>query len=1389
MMKKAALAVSLLAGLGIGVGTAQTARPQKAPLERNSTIIIELDRSLDSLTKEGVKNVQKYLYESIKANVTSNIDLVSSYSVLNNAIAISINDSYIEDVKSLPGVKSVTVDKLHFVSTMSEGSTISISRSGEYGGSENVSATTMNKGSDTNDGEGTVIAILDNEFYFKGKTDDNDPWNHVAFTDLGEDVVVKFKTRPNITATHAYTDTNEGEKSADRKAKIDGTPLGSEGSLYFNKKIPFYFDYGGERETHGGDIYQDFDVSSTVSYHGSHVASISAGNDPDYKGIAPKAQLVCMKVFTNFKASDIDKELGFGDSTGAYEVPILNALEDCITLGVDGINMSLGSNLDDFDSDSITLKTLTKLSNQGILSSISAGNSGKSSYSFAGAYGNWTKDMVETGILSSYSNNTEVTTVASGQPTKVFYESAIKLGDELVSFADQIVNSEYRGADYDEEHKLEDLITDSLGHKDYTKDLEWQYIGGYGQSKDYSGMDVEGKIAVVNRGVSTFSDKYETAYNAGAIALIVINNDPTASDFNFSFSFGDTKVKFPVVSVLFRDKPLFDGSTTGGVRSGTFRLAEPNVYENLKSKTISTFSSDGVAYNLELKPDITAPGDYIKGAVPPQKKEDKEDPYKSLRVYEFLSGTSMSAPNYAGAQSVVYSKVAKDALAAKDWDKMNYSEKLALQNFRETVDMRLLSTAVPMTDYEANKENNQKSLTSPRLQGAGMADIDAAYKTSVYLEGVGTDGKGTGKAKVSLKNSDAINKGNVSISVIGHNESTVDKSYSAKLTVMRPAIVKSADFVTGEYNYRGEVESFASFPGMKQYQERLNSLGEIVYVEVQNTGTFKNGDVFKVTKELEYYKTAEACQAKVYDGKIAMGTYINKGDDKNANWEIWEGKDYQSTQDVVIAEVDLGDVTFGKGTENTTTHVVTPKETKVTLNTYSLTPEQKTEINSFFSYGCYLEGYVSLTPKDASDPKLNLVWNGFYAGGEKTVDDAPVVEPFGFEKDNTRVYPSDLVNDIAKSLIGKTNVDFGSTMVSTYVEPGKEITTDKVLSNDESWTHLCEINSNYHLMGVDPSTGKFSPDSANNLYAGNPERTNTIIIQQFVLRSVSDNFITLTNKKTGKQVAREVLSDFLFGEYMNTYPLYKSHVDDSYLGAGYVAHRAYGVIPLFDSQTGKSYPSGDYELKFNYKLAMTGNWVSKSYTLHIDSDSPEITKISKSGSKVRFQTNETNLQTLIIGSNAYDFSLDKSGKTYFEVEQDELLSAIDANINPLLGTGRLFVLMNDKAGGSTGSIIRFEEKGDSFNFNKYTIVSSTNFGLSVDFEDNGDSITFFLVDGTVVTPFEPSYKYKVLRSGSGKSNGCGGNIATASIILSTISVIGIALLLISKKKKQLGGKK
>ncbi len=62
------------------------------------------------------------------------------------------------------------------------------------------------------------------------------------------------------------------------------------------------------------------------------LAGTIAGNPADgtIAGVAPQAQLVVMKVF--------------GDkSTGAAEDDILAALEDCVKLGVDAVNLSLGS--------------------------------------------------------------------------------------------------------------------------------------------------------------------------------------------------------------------------------------------------------------------------------------------------------------------------------------------------------------------------------------------------------------------------------------------------------------------------------------------------------------------------------------------------------------------------------------------------------------------------------------------------------------------------------------------------------------------------------------------------------------------------------------------------------------------------------------------------------------------------------------------------------------------------------------------------------------------------------------------------------------------------------------------------------------------------------------
>ena len=251
---------------------------------------------------------------------------------------------------------------------------------------------------------------------------------------------------------------NESSKD-DPKLCLDKP--GEEGSFYFNNKVPFYYDYGGSSETgFSTDAVPDFDVHSDLDYHGSHVASITGANAPTYKGIAPKAQLVCMKVFTEYKAGDIAKELGLSDSNGGYDSCILQALEDCRTLGVDGINMSLGSDLSEFEDDDLAMETIKKMvETDKILTSISNGNAGKDSYAFVGGYANWTNEMVETGILGSYANNPTSMSIGSAHPDYIYYKTGIKSGESNIAYDDQIVNNERYPSEYDTEYKMIKYVT------------------------------------------------------------------------------------------------------------------------------------------------------------------------------------------------------------------------------------------------------------------------------------------------------------------------------------------------------------------------------------------------------------------------------------------------------------------------------------------------------------------------------------------------------------------------------------------------------------------------------------------------------------------------------------------------------------------------------------------------------------------------------------------------------------------------------------------------------------------------------------------------------------------------------------------------------------------
>ena len=140
--------------------------------------------------------------------------------------------------------------------------------------------------------------------------------------------------------------------------------------VYLSAKIPFAFDYAGkDAQVAPGSKWDAENLE-----HGTHVAGIAAGYAVDgegavtFSGVAPDAQVIPMKVFDD-------------SGTGAATATILAALEDAYRLGVDAVNLSLGS-YGGFtvDEDALINDVYNKLDDAGIMVITAAGNETSSSY-------------------------------------------------------------------------------------------------------------------------------------------------------------------------------------------------------------------------------------------------------------------------------------------------------------------------------------------------------------------------------------------------------------------------------------------------------------------------------------------------------------------------------------------------------------------------------------------------------------------------------------------------------------------------------------------------------------------------------------------------------------------------------------------------------------------------------------------------------------------------------------------------------------------------------------------------------------------------------------------------------------------------------------------------
>lgn len=495
------------------------------------------------------------------------------------------------------------------------------------------------------DGSGTIVAILDTGL----------DYTHSAFQiqPTGKLAVDKDKVDSIVNLTQASIMSANKENNA-------FTLTGDQ--LWISSKVPFAYDYADV----DADVYP-------LEDHGTHVAGILAGQDDEITGVATNAQLAIMKVFSD-------------SGEGAGQDGILAALNDCVLLGVDVINMSLGSSCGfarEEDDDDVN-EIYDAIQEAGISLVVAASND------YSAAKGSELGDTnllsnPDSGTIGSPSSYHAAYSVASISGVKTSY--GVANNETVVYFTESSKNATTKN----------NFIDDLLGIKE-SETFEYVTIYGTGVSSDYMGLDVKGKIALVRRGVETFENKIKTAEAKGAAAVIIYNNISG----EISMSVGKD-VTIPSCSISMDIGNILAQRDTGTIEFSKSYKAGP---------FMSGFSSWGTLPDLELKPDITAHGGEIYSAV--------------RGGYDTVSGTSMACPNMAGATLLVRQYI-KD-----NFKEMNSKEIAA---FAQQLTMSTATIAL-------NEDGNPYS---PRKQGAGLADILKATTTNAYLWVDGSD-----KTKISL---------------------------------------------------------------------------------------------------------------------------------------------------------------------------------------------------------------------------------------------------------------------------------------------------------------------------------------------------------------------------------------------------------------------------------------------------------------------------------------------------------------------------------------------------------------------------------------------------------------------------------------------------------------
>ena len=433
--------------------------------------------------------------------------------------------------------------------------------------------------------------------------------------------------------------------------------------------------------------------------HGTHTASTAAGNADvaatiqgrsfgSVSGVAPAAKVAVYKALWTGKDEA---------ATGGYTSDLVAAIDQAVADGVDVINYSVGSSSESDLDDPLQLAFLQAAS-AGVFVSASAGNSGPGASTLDNT-SPWVTTVAATSIKPRYG------TVTLGDGRRfpgVTNTVTAKVGPAPLVAATDVKTARASAAD---------ATLCTPGTLDPAK--------------------VAGKIVACDRGVIDRVAKSAEVKRAGGIGMVLLNLAENSLD-------GDlhtvpTVILNPPASTTLKAYARTAGATVTLSNANTSGSA-------IRYPQIAGFSSRGPSlanHGDLLKPDLAAPGVNILAASAPNTANHQVS-------FNFLSGTSMAAPQVAGLAALYFG---------------------AHPRYSPTgVKSALMTTAAATVDTKGKKS------TDAYAQGAGIVVPTRMFNPGVLVEANATDwlgyleGQGVG-TESGVKAIDPSNYNNPSIAV------------------------------------------------------------------------------------------------------------------------------------------------------------------------------------------------------------------------------------------------------------------------------------------------------------------------------------------------------------------------------------------------------------------------------------------------------------------------------------------------------------------------------------------------------------------------------------------------------------------------------------------------